>query len=101
MQLNSKLFKFITLAVRSLLQHKLRATLSILGVVCGVAAVLSMLSIGAGAKSESLSQIEQLGTRNIYVKSIHLTEMQEKKSRAKLSQGLTLYDAQRIKNGCR
>ena len=101
MQLNSKLFKVITSAVKSLLQHKLRATLSILGVVCGVAAVLSMLSVGEGAKRESLSQIEQLGTRNIYVKSIPLTEMQERKSRAKLSQGLTLYDAQRIKNGCR
>ncbi|RPH48465.1 MAG: ABC transporter permease [Desulfobacteraceae bacterium] len=101
MQLNSKLFKFITLAVKSLLQHKLRATLSILGVVCGVAAVLSMFSIGEGAKRESLSQIEQLGTTNIYVKSIPLTETQERKSRAKLSQGLTLYDAQRIKNGCR
>ena len=83
-----------------MLQHKLRATLSILGVVCGVAAVLSMLSVGEGAKRETLSQIEQLGTRNIYVKSIPLTEMQERKSRAKLSQGLTLYDAQRIKNGC-
>jgi putative ABC transport system permease protein len=101
MQLNSKLFKFITLAVKSLLQHKLRATLSILGVVCGVAAVLSMFSIGEGAKRESLSQIEQLGTRNIYVKSIPMTDTQERKSRAKLSQGLTLYDAQRIKNGCR
>ena len=83
-----------------MLQHKLRATLSILGVVCGVAAVLSMLSVGEGAKRETLSQIEQLGTRNIYVKSIPLTEMQERKSRAKLSQGLTFYDAQRIKNGC-
>ena len=101
LRLNRKLFKFIALAVKSLLQHKLRATLSILGVVCGVAAVLSMLSIGEGAKRESLSQVEQLGTKNIYVKSIPLTEMQEKKSRAKLSQGLTLYDAQRIKNGCR
>jgi putative ABC transport system permease protein len=101
LRLNRKLFKFIALAVKLLLQHKLRATLSILGVVCGVAAVLSMLSIGEGAKRESLSQVEQLGTKNIYVKSIPLTEMQEKKSRAKLSQGLTLYDAQRIKNGCR
>jgi putative ABC transport system permease protein len=100
MQLNRKLFKFITLAVNSLLQHKLRAMLSILGVVCGVAAVLSMLSIGEGAKRESLSQIEQLGTRNIYVKSIPLTETQQIKSRSKLSMGLTLYDAQRIMAGC-
>jgi putative ABC transport system permease protein len=101
MHLNSKLFKFIKLAVKSLLQHKLRATLSILGVVCGVAAVLSMLSVGEGAKRESLAQIEQLGARNIYVKSVSQTETQERKSRAKLSQGLTLYDAQRILNGCR
>jgi putative ABC transport system permease protein len=101
LRMNRKLFKFISLAVKSMLQHKLRAALSILGVVCGVAAVLSMLSVGEGAKRESLSQIEQLGTRNIYVKSVPMTEMQERKSRAKLSQGLTLYDAQRIKNGCR
>jgi len=70
-------------------------------VICGVAAVLSMLSIGEGAKRESLSQIEQLGIKNIYVKSTPLTEMQAEKSRAKLSRGLTLYDAERIKNGCR
>lgn len=60
-----------------------------------------MFSVGEGAKRETLSQIEQLGTRNIYVRSLSLTEEQKKKSRAKLSQGLTLYDAQRIKNGCR
>jgi putative ABC transport system permease protein len=83
-----------------MLQHKLRAILSVLGVVCGVAAVLSMLSIGEGAKRESLSQIEKLGTRNIYVKSIPLTETQEIKTRAKLSMGLTLYDARRIIAGC-
>lgn len=101
LRLNRKLFKFITVAVKSLLQHKLRATLSILGVVCGVAAVFSMLSVGEGAKRESLSQIEQLGTRNIYVKAIPLTEMQEAKFRANLSQGLSFYDAQRIQKGCR
>jgi putative ABC transport system permease protein len=98
---NKKLFKFIKLAVKSLLMHKLRATLSILGVVCGVAAVFSMLSVGEGAKRESLAQIEQLGTKNIYVKSIPLTETQEAKSRAQHSHGLTLYDAQRIQKGCR
>lgn len=95
-----KYFKFTALAVRSLLQHKLRAALSILGVICGVAAVLSMLSIGEGAKRESLSQIEQLGIKNIYVKSTPLTEIQAEKSRAKLSRGLALYDAERIQNGC-
>jgi putative ABC transport system permease protein len=100
-RLNGKPFKYIALAVKSLRRHKLRATLSVLGVVCGVAAVFSMLSVGEGAKRVSLSQMERLGTRNIYVKSMPLTEMQEKKSRAKRSQGLTLHDARRIENGCR
>lgn len=98
---NRKLIKYIRLAVKSLLKHKLRSTLSILGVVCGVAAVFSMLSVGEGAKRESLAQIEQLGTKNIYVKSIPLTQTQETKFREQLSQGLTLYDAQRIQKGCR
>jgi len=98
---NSRFLKIIRLAVKSLLQHKLRAGLSILGIVCGVAAVFSMLSVGEGAKRESLSQIEQLGIKNIYVKSISLPEYTDKKSGTTFSQGLTLNDAQRIKNGCR
>lgn len=101
LRLNAKLFKFIAVAVKSLLQQKLRAALSILGVVCGVAAVFSMLSVGEGAKRESLSQIEQLGTRNIYIKAIPLTERQEANQRADLSQGLSLYDARRIQKECR
>ncbi len=100
LQQNRKLSKFIGLAVQSLLMHKLRATLSILGVVCGVAAVFSMLSVGEGAKRESLAQIEQLGTKNIYIKSIPLNERQQVKFREQLSQGLTLNDAQRIQKGC-
>jgi len=100
-RLNRRYFKFLGLASRSLMLHKLRAALSILGVVCGVAAVFSMLSVGEGAKRESLSQIEQLGSRNIYIKAIPLTDAQRKESHSKLSQGLTLYDAQRIENGCR
>jgi putative ABC transport system permease protein len=95
-----KAFKIIKLAIRSLLQHKLRAALSVLGVICGVMAVLAMLSIGEGAKREALSQIEQLGTKNIYLKTILLTEGQQIKASEKLSQGLSLNDANRIRKGC-
>ena len=92
--------RIVALAVRSLLQHKLRAALSILGVICGVMAVLAMLSIGEGAKREALAQIEQLGTRNIYIKAVVLTMDQEIKARERLSQGLTAYDKDRIVRGC-
>jgi putative ABC transport system permease protein len=92
--------KIVHSAVRSLLQHKLRAGLSILGVICGVMAVMTMISIGEGAKQESLAQIEQLGTKNIYIKDMTLTEAQEKKARDKRSSGLIADDANRIKHEC-
>ncbi len=92
-----KTSKTIKLAIRSLLQHKLRAALSILGIICGVMAVLAMLSIGEGAKREVVKQIEQLGTRNIYIKALSLTENQEIKARERLSRGLSSYDMDRIR----
>ena len=50
-----------------LLSHKLRTLLTMLGIVFGVAAVIAMLSIGEGAKQESLEQIRQMGISNIIV----------------------------------
>ena len=91
-----KLSKNLRLAIRLLFQQKLRSTLSALGVVCGVMAVLAMISIGEGAKQETISQIEQLGTKNIYIKKIALTEDQKIKARERLSQGLSERDVQRI-----
>jgi putative ABC transport system permease protein len=85
----------------SLLQHKLRSVLSILGVVCGVMAVLSMLSVGEGARKVTIRQIERLGAKNIYFKAMSFTEDQTVKAREKLSQGLTTKDMDRIKSGSR
>ena len=51
----------------SLGAHKLRTFLTMLGVIMGVAAVVSMLSIGEGAKQEALEQISILGINNIIV----------------------------------
>jgi len=95
-----KTTKIIRVATLSLLQHKLRAILSILGVIFGVMAVLAMLSIGEGAKQEALSQIEQLGTRNIYIKTIPLTKDQAIKVKERLSHRLSFYDINRIIQGC-
>ena len=96
-----KFFKTIRIATRSLMLHKLRSFLSILGVVCGVMAVLSMISIGEGAKQEVVQQIEQLGTRNIYLKAVNLTTDQHQKARERLSTGLTHQDVNQILAGCR
>ena len=51
----------LRLGVRSLRLHKLRSSLSILGVVFGVAAVVAMSSVGEGARRETLAQISSLG----------------------------------------
>lgn len=55
--------------LQSLLMHKFRSFLSMLGVMIGAASLITMLSIGEGTKQESLAQIESLGLHNIFVKS--------------------------------
>ena len=54
--------------LRSLLLHKLRSGLSILGVVFGVAAVVAMASVGEGARREAIAQIGALGIDSITVR---------------------------------
>ena len=59
--MSGPLVVLLRLGVRSLRLHKLRSSLSILGVVFGVAAVVAMSSVGEGARRETLAQIAALG----------------------------------------
>ena len=59
----------VRLALRGLLVHKLRSSLSILGVVCGVAAVVAMSSVGLGARREAEAQLGALGIDSITVRA--------------------------------
>ncbi|UYV11887.1 MAG: ABC transporter permease [Phycisphaera sp.] len=63
------LLETIRLGIANLRLHKLRSFLTALGIILGVAAVICMVSIGEGSKQEALRQIEQLGARNIIVRS--------------------------------
>ena len=56
-------------AFGSLSEHKLRTTLTMLGMMFGVGAVIAMLSIGAGAEKQALALIDKLGTRNVVIRS--------------------------------
>ena len=56
-------------AFGSLGEHKLRTTLTMLGMMFGVGAVIAMLSIGAGAEKQALALIDRLGTRNVVIRS--------------------------------
>ncbi len=87
----------LRIGVRSILVHKLRSFLTTLGVIFGVAAVISMLSIGEGAKREAIAQIKLLGTNNIRVNHLKLTGEKAEEAEKKLSRGLTYHDGQLIR----
>jgi putative ABC transport system permease protein len=56
-------------ARRSLAAHALRSALSVIGVVCGVAAVVTMSSVGEGARRQALAELGALGIDSITVKA--------------------------------
>jgi len=80
------------LGLENLLLHKLRSLLTMLGMIFGVAAVVSMFSIGAGAQQKVMAFIEQLGVRNLIVEAKETLEWQAHQKIRKLSPGLTFQD---------
>ncbi len=92
-----KALALLRYALRSLWLHRMRAILSTLGVVCGVISFIAMISIGEGAKRETLAQIEQLGLRNVLVRAVALTGEQESNARSRGSPGLMYSDGERLK----
>ncbi|MEO9513582.1 MAG: ABC transporter permease [Flavobacteriaceae bacterium] len=54
-------------AIRVITINKVRTFLTALGIIFGVAAVITMLAIGSGAEKEILSQLELVGVNNIVV----------------------------------
>ena len=80
------------IALKALNRNKMRTILTMLGMIFGVGAVISMLSIGAGAKQEALSFIEQLGVRNVIVEARETTDPQAFGKVRRTSPGLTFQD---------
>ena len=72
--------------------HKLRSLLTMMGMIFGVAAVVAMLSIGAGAQQEVMAFIEQLGVRNLIVEAREAPDQQTFQKIRKLSAGLNFQD---------
>ena len=56
------------MALRSLIANTMRTFLTALGMIIGVASVISMISIGEGARQQTLSTIEKFGTNIITIK---------------------------------
>jgi len=82
----------LILGFQNLLQHKMRSLLTMLGMIFGVAAVVSMMSIGAGARQQVMAFIEQLGVRNILIEARESVSWDDLQKVRKLSPGLSFQD---------
>jgi putative ABC transport system permease protein len=91
------------IAAEAVVHNKLRASLTSLGILFGVASVIAMLAIGNGAEQEILAQMRLLGANNIVVTPIieqkegKVEKDDSKKESKKFTPGLTYLDAQAIK----
>jgi putative ABC transport system permease protein len=82
----------LQLGLENLRAHKLRSLLTMLGMIFGVAAVVAMLSIGAGAQQQVMAFIEQLGVHNLIVEAREAVDWQAFQAVRKTSPGLTFED---------
>ncbi|MBP1778457.1 MAG: hypothetical protein H6Q86_4468, partial [candidate division NC10 bacterium] len=84
------------MGLSSLMVHKLRSLLTMMGMIFGVGAVVSMLSITAGAQKEMISFIELLGVNNIIIEAKESVDRNELQTRRAISPGLTFRDYRAI-----
>ncbi|MCX6610844.1 MAG: ABC transporter permease [Acidobacteria bacterium] len=87
----------LVMGLSSLLVHKLRSLLTMLGMIFGVGAVVAMLSITAGAQKEMMSYIDLLGVNNIIVEAKESVDRNELQARRLISPCLTFRDYRAIK----
>jgi putative ABC transport system permease protein len=66
----SKFLQTLRLGVKSLLLHKLRSVLAVLGIMIGVTAVIWLVAMGEGVSYQAQQQIKDLGADNIIIRSI-------------------------------
>ena len=62
-----KLIMVLRVALRAVTAHKMRSFLTMLGVVIGVAAVISLVAVGTGAQAQVVSQFQALGSNLLVV----------------------------------
>ena len=98
------LFRFkrtLKLGIKSLWMHRLRSTLTALGIIFGVSSVIAMLAIGEGASEETQRQIAQLGSLNIILETVKPQTLQSSTGQQQqlIEYGLTYDDADRLRKG--
>ena len=84
------------MGLSSLLLHKLRSLLTMLGMIFGVGAVVAMLSITAGAQKEMMSYIDLLGVNNIIIEAKEAVDRNELQAHRLTTPGMTFRDYRAI-----
>ena len=93
-----KYFHDIVIGFEAIIANKLKSILTALGIIFGVAAVISMMAIGNGAEQEILEQIKMVGVNNIIVTPSEVSSdgssdsEKDQPGAKKFSKGLTLLD---------
>lgn len=98
--LSFRLKRTLKLGIKNLWMHRLRSTLTTLGVIFGVSSVIAMLAIGEGASRQAQEQIARLGSQNIIIQTVKPPEDQQATGQAQsmVEYGLTYADAERFRN---
>ena len=86
----------IRVAIYGLRDHKFRSFLTMLGIIFGTASVITMISIGEGAKKQAMAKYQDLGVSNIIIRDKDLSDADLEQTRIKFSQGLTISDTRAI-----
>ncbi|HZN58160.1 MAG TPA: ABC transporter permease, partial [Planctomycetota bacterium] len=91
----------LQLGLKSLLLHKLRSGLAMLGILIGVTAVIWLVALGEGVSRQAQEQIKELGATNIILKSVKPTQGSSggRGSSFVVEYGLTELDFDRIQQG--
>jgi putative ABC transport system permease protein len=90
------LFRTLRLGFKSLLLHKLRSGLAMLGILIGVTAVIWLVALGEGVSYQAQQQIKDLGATNIIIKSVKPPSSSSQGSSFIVNYGLTRDDFERI-----
>ena len=86
----------IRVAIYGLRDHKFRSFLTMLGIIFGTASVITMVSIGEGAKKQAMAKYQDLGVGNIIIRDKDFTDAELEQARVKFSLGLSMEDVKAI-----
>jgi putative ABC transport system permease protein len=87
----------LVLAVRSLWLHKLRSVLSVLGIIIGTMAVITLMAFGEGSMQDALDDIKRQGATNVMIRSVKPPDDSSTQRRTRVATyGLTFADYERF-----